>query len=131
MMNENSELPEPKNRVWGRTRLMEFLGIAAARLTTVRRFAPAIPRGQQIHVDPEHHEVLRRLASERQTTVSALVASAIHDWLARETKPPKRQTARGKAPQRGLSRPRKDTRKERSKAAKPGAPAELDGTEES
>lgn len=38
----------------------------------------------QIHLDPEQHETLRRLAFERRTTVSLLVRTAIEAWLKRE-----------------------------------------------
>lgn len=129
-MNENFDLPEPKNRVLGRMRLMELLGIAAARLTTVRRFTPAIPDRDHIEIDPQHHEVLRRIASERHTTVSALVETAIHDWLAQETKPARRKTARGEAPRRTSPRRRKQATKQRSKVAKPDSTAESGGKEE-
>lgn len=122
-MNEKVETLEPKNRVLGRRGLLELLGIAAARLTTVRRSVPAIPSREHIHIDPQQHEALRRLASERQTTVSALVGTAIQDWLARETKQPKRKTPTREAPRRTSPRQRKETKKERSTVDKPAATA--------
>ncbi|MCZ6481289.1 MAG: hypothetical protein ACE1Z6_00180 [Candidatus Methylomirabilales bacterium] len=122
-MNEKVETLEPKNRVLGRRGLLELLGIAAARLTTVRRSVPAIPSREHIHIDLQQHEALRRLASERQTTVSALVGTAIQDWLARETKQPKRKTPTREAPRRTSPRQRKETKKERSKVDKPAATA--------
>lgn len=129
-MSENLDLPQPKNRVLGRTRLMEFLGVAAARLTTVRRLAPATSSRDQIRINPQHHEVLRRLASERQTTVSALVETAIHDWLAQETKPARRKTPGRETPLRTSPRDRKESKKARSKLPKPGATPGPGGTEE-
>lgn len=129
-MSENLDLPQPKNRVLGRTRLMEFLGVAAARLTTVRRFAPATSSRDQIRIKPQHHEVLSRLASERQTTVSALVETAIHDWLTQETKPARRKTPRRETPRRTSPRDRKESKKVRSKLPKPGATPGPGGTEE-
>lgn len=122
-MNEKVETLEPKNRVLGRRGLLELLGIAAARLTTVRRSVPAIPSREPIQIDPQQHEALRRLASERQTTVSALVGTAIQDWLARETKQLKRKTPTREAPRRTSPRQRKETKKERSKVDKPAATA--------
>lgn len=127
-MSGNSDLPDPKNRVLRRIRLMEFLGVAAARLTTIRRFTPMIP--DRIRIDPQQHAHLRRIASERQTTVSALVTSAIHDWIAREAKPARRKTPGREIPRRASPRQRKQTKKERSKVAKDGAPADSAGTEE-
>jgi len=122
-MNEKVETLEPKNRVLGRRGLLELLGIAAARLTTVRRSVPAIPSREPIHIDPQQHEALRQLASERQTTVSALVGTAIQDWLARETKQLKRKTPTREAPRRTSPRQRKVTKKERSTVDKPAATA--------
>lgn len=129
-MSENSDLPEPKNRVLRRIRLMEFLGVAAARLTTIRRFTPTIPSRDAIQIDPQQHEHLRRIASERQTTVSALVATAIHDWIAWEAKPARRKPPRRETPRRASPRQRKQTKKEQSKVAKDGAPTESAETEE-
>ena len=122
-MHEKVESLEAKNRVLGRMGLMELLGIAAARLTTARMSTPAIPSREHIQIDPQQHEALRRLASERQTTVSALVGTAIQDWLARETKQPKRKTPTREAPRRTSPRQRKETKKERSKVRKPAATA--------
>lgn len=130
-MNEKVEPLEPMNRVLGRVGLMELLGIAAARLTTVRRSTLAIPSREQIQIDPQQQEVLRRLASERQTTVSALVGTAIQDWLARENKPPRRKTPRGEAPRRTSPRQRTVTKKDRSKVGKPAAAAGSGDTQES
>ena len=122
-MNEKVETLEPKNRVLGRRGLLELLGIAAARLTTVRRSVPAIPSREPIQIDPQQHEALRRLASERETTVNALVRTAIQDWLARETKQLKRKTPTREAPRRTSPRQRKETKKERSTVGKPAATA--------
>ena len=129
-MSENFDLPEPKNRVLGRMRLMEFLGIAAARLTTVRRITPAIPSRDHIEIDPQHHEILRGVASERQTTVSALVETAIHDWLARQTKPARRKAPKAEASRRRSPRQHKGATKQRSKVTKPGSTAGSGGVEE-
>ncbi len=122
-MNEKVETLEPKNQVLGRRGLLELLGIAAARLTTVRRSVPAIPSREPIQIDPQQHEALRRLASERETTVNALVRTAIQDWLARETKQLKRKTPTREAPRRTSPRQRKVTKKERSTVDKPAATA--------
>lgn len=129
-MNEKVEPLEPKNRVLGRMGLLELLGIAAARLTTVRRSAPAISSREHIQIDPQQHEALRRLASERQTTVSALVGTAIQDWLARETKQPRRKTPRGEAARQTSPRQRKETKKKPSKVGKPAAPIGSGETQE-
>jgi len=129
-MSENPDLPEQKNRVLKRIRLMEFLGVTAARLTTIRRYTRPIPGPDVIQIDPQQHAHLRRIASERQTSVSALVAIAIHDWIAREAKPTRRKTARGETPRRTSPRQRKQTQKGRSKAPKTGAPAESTETKE-
>ncbi|MFQ5988696.1 MAG: hypothetical protein ACE5K9_02155 [Candidatus Methylomirabilales bacterium] len=118
-MNEHLEPIERKNRILGRKGLMELLGIAAARLTTVRRSAPAISSGDQIQIDPQQHEVLRRLASERQTSVNALVGTAIQDWLVRQTKQPRRKSSPGEAPRRTPSR-RKESPTKRPTLGKPG-----------
>lgn len=122
-MNERVETLEPKNRVLGRRNLLELLGIAAARLTTVRRSVPAIPSREPIQIDPQQHEALRQLASKRQTTISTLVGTAIQDWLARETNQPKRKTPTREAPRRTSPRQQKVTKKERSKVDKPAATA--------
>lgn len=123
-MNEKLEPLESKNRVLGRMRLMELLGIAAARLTTVRRSFPAIPSREHVHIDPQQHEILCQLASERETTVSALVGTAIQDWLARATKPVKRKTPRGEAPRRTSPRQRKRNKGERDDVGKAGTSGE-------
>ncbi len=121
-MNEHLEPVHRKNRVMGRKGLLELLGIAAARLTTVRRSTPAIPSRDHIQIDPEQHEVLRRLASERQTSVNALVVAAIQDWIARQTKQPRRKSPPGDAPRRTSSR-RKESPTKRTTLGKPGTMA--------
>lgn len=39
----------------------------------------------QVYLDPKQHEVLRRLAFKRRVTMSALIRSAVADWVARAT----------------------------------------------
>ena len=121
-MNEHLKPVQRRNRVMGRKGLLELLGIAAARLTTVRRSAPTIPSRDHIAIDAEQHEVLRRLAFERQTSVNALVGTAIQDWIARQTKQPRRKSPPAEAPRRTSSR-RKESSTKRTALDKPGAMA--------